>query len=136
MPPLAEPTYDRGNGLAAIKPIERLLAALETHGCRPKPAGEGTWQAHCPAHDDRSPSLSIREAEDGRVLLHDFGAVRARMSRRPSASPCVTSSPLTAAGLRRVLFRLAVGQSDTPERIPANRGSRSADRAAAANLTL
>ena len=73
MPPLAKPIYDRGDGLAAIKPIERLLAALETHGCRPKPAGEGTWQAHCPAHDDRSPSLSIREAEDGRVLLHDFG---------------------------------------------------------------
>ena len=35
-----------------------------------KPTGEGRWIARCPAHDDRSPSLSIREADDGRVLLH------------------------------------------------------------------
>ncbi len=31
--------------------------------------GEG-WTALCPAHDDRKPSLTINEAEDGRVLLH------------------------------------------------------------------
>lgn len=31
------------------------------------------WIAKCPAHADRSPSLSIRELEDGRVLIHDFG---------------------------------------------------------------
>jgi len=30
------------------------------------------WLAKCPAHEDRGPSLSIREMEDGRVLLHDF----------------------------------------------------------------
>lgn len=35
-----------------------------------KPTGDGRWIARCPAHDDRSPSLSIREADDGRVLLH------------------------------------------------------------------
>jgi hypothetical protein len=29
--------------------------------------------AKCPAHDDGSPSLSIRELEDGRVLIYDFG---------------------------------------------------------------
>ncbi len=28
------------------------------------------WSARCPAHDDRSPSLSIAEGDDGRVLLH------------------------------------------------------------------
>jgi len=33
----------------------------------------GTWTACCPAHDDKSPSLSVREAEDGRVLVHCFG---------------------------------------------------------------
>lgn len=26
--------------------------------------------ARCPAHDDRSPSLSIKELPDGRVLVH------------------------------------------------------------------
>jgi len=28
------------------------------------------WSARCPAHDDRAPSLSITEGDDGRVLLH------------------------------------------------------------------
>lgn len=28
------------------------------------------WTAHCPAHDDRTPSLSIRLAEDGKILVH------------------------------------------------------------------
>jgi putative DNA primase/helicase len=29
-----------------------------------------TWMARCPAHDDREPSLSIRDGEDGKVLVH------------------------------------------------------------------
>lgn len=48
---------------------ETLLARLD----RVKATGQGRWIARCPAHEDRSPSLSIRELEDGRVLLHDFG---------------------------------------------------------------
>lgn len=32
--------------------------------------GPETWIARCPAHDDKRPSLSIRETADGRVLLH------------------------------------------------------------------
>jgi len=28
------------------------------------------WIAQCPAHEDRSPSLSIRKGEDGRTLLY------------------------------------------------------------------
>lgn len=31
-------------------------------------AGDG-WMARCPAHDDREPSLSIRDADDGKVLV-------------------------------------------------------------------
>jgi len=31
--------------------------------------GNGGWTACCPAHEDRTPSLSIRD-DDGRVLLH------------------------------------------------------------------
>jgi hypothetical protein len=34
-------------------------------------SGNG-WLARCPSHEDRSPSLSVHEGEDGRVLLHDF----------------------------------------------------------------
>jgi putative DNA primase/helicase len=29
-----------------------------------------SWMARCPAHDDRKPSLSIRDADDGKILLH------------------------------------------------------------------
>jgi DNA primase len=31
--------------------------------------GAGRWKARCPAHNDRSPSLSIREGENGHVTL-------------------------------------------------------------------
>jgi hypothetical protein len=32
----------------------------------------GNWLACCPAHDDKSPSLSVRELDDGRILVHCF----------------------------------------------------------------
>jgi len=32
----------------------------------------GSWTACCPSHNDKSPSLSIREGQDGRVLVHCF----------------------------------------------------------------
>lgn len=35
-------------------------------------SGPGRWLARCPAHDDKSPSLSVREADDGRTLLTCF----------------------------------------------------------------
>lgn len=48
--------------------IELILSRLPKHQER----GNGQHIAACPAHDDRSPSLSIREAEDGKVLLQCF----------------------------------------------------------------
>src|SRR5690242_8949273 len=30
------------------------------------------WTARCPAHEDRRPSLSVREGDEGRILLHCF----------------------------------------------------------------
>jgi hypothetical protein len=35
-------------------------------------AQPGSWSARCPAHEDRHNSLSVREAEDGKVLVHCF----------------------------------------------------------------
>ena len=32
-----------------------------------------SFTACCPAHDDKSPSLAVRETTDGRILLHCFG---------------------------------------------------------------
>lgn len=49
--------------------VDQLLARL----AGVKRNGPGRWMARCPAHEDRRPSLSIRELEDGRTLLHCFG---------------------------------------------------------------
>lgn len=52
-----------------MTPVEKLLARLD--GVRR--VGEGRWMARSPAFpDQRTGSLSIRELDDGRVLLHDF----------------------------------------------------------------
>ncbi len=47
--------------------IDNILNRLD----RVKETGRGKYLACCPAHEDRSPSLSIGE-DDGRVLLHCF----------------------------------------------------------------
>lgn len=35
--------------------------------------GPGRWLACCPAHEDRTPSLSVREGDGGAILVHCFG---------------------------------------------------------------
>lgn len=47
--------------MTAAALIERLDGVRRT--------GDGRWIARCPAHDDRSPSLSIRETSDGTTLI-------------------------------------------------------------------
>ena len=49
-------------------PIDLALSKLD----RVKAAGPGKWMACCPAHEDRTPSLSVSAGEDGRVLLNCF----------------------------------------------------------------
>jgi len=66
---------------------DRLLERLQ--GVRR--TGPGRWLARCPAHKDRSPSLSVRELDDGRVLLHDFAGC--------SAAEIVAAAGLTLADL-------------------------------------
>lgn len=63
-------------------PIDRFLAALPT---RPRRAGRG-WMARCPAHEDRTPSLSFRATGDGTVLIKCHAG-------------CTTASVLAALGL-------------------------------------
>lgn len=52
-----------------LSPIDRLLPLLD----RVKRTGPSTWMASCPTREDKHPSMTIRELDDGRVLLHDFG---------------------------------------------------------------
>ena len=49
--------------------IDDLLSRLD----RVKETGKNRWIARCPTRDDKTPSLSIRLLDDGRILLHDFG---------------------------------------------------------------
>jgi hypothetical protein len=80
-----------------------LLSRLE----KVKRTGEGRYVANCPSHDSHSQaSLSIRELDDGRVLLHDFGG-------------CDVSTILAAVGLTvEALFPEREIQHGRPERRP------------------
>ena len=52
---------------------DKIITRLE--GVRS--AGKDRWIARCPAHDDKSPSLAIREVDD-RVLIHCFAGCSAQ----------------------------------------------------------
>lgn len=54
-------------------PTHTMLSRLE--GVRR--TGNGTWLARCPAHADKSPSLSLRECDSGAVLIHCFAGCAA-----------------------------------------------------------
>ena len=48
--------------------VDTLISRLD----KVRRTGRGSWIACCPAHADKSPSLTIRETDDGKVLLHCF----------------------------------------------------------------
>lgn len=82
---------------------ETLIAKLD----KVKPTGPHRWQACCPAHADKGPSLSIRETDDGRVLVHCFAG-------------CSVHEVVQAAGLELAdLFPPRLGADHArPERRP------------------
>ena len=54
--------------LTSVMPIDRVLPQLSSVRKRQ----QGQWSARCPSHDDKGPSLSVRETPDGAVLIHCF----------------------------------------------------------------
>jgi len=48
--------------------VDLLLSRLE----KVKQTGSGNWIACCPAHQDKSPSMTIAETPDERILIHCF----------------------------------------------------------------
>lgn len=56
--------------------MESLADKIITHLDGVKNTGQDKWIAKCPAHEDRSPSLAIREVEE-RLLLHCFAGCSA-----------------------------------------------------------
>jgi DNA-binding transcriptional ArsR family regulator len=51
--------------------LHEFINLLDAKGLKPRQLANGQWLAHCPAHDDAKPSLSVTES-DGRILLHCF----------------------------------------------------------------
>lgn len=61
---------DRAKATHSIPPFDNLVEALERHDFRVQHRTRGHATSQCPNHDDRNPSLSISEGDDGRVLMH------------------------------------------------------------------
>lgn len=61
---------------------EALIERLD----RVRANGPGRWMARCPAHEDGRASLSVRELDGGRTLVHCFAG-------------CTTDDVIAAAGL-------------------------------------
>jgi hypothetical protein len=107
-----------------------IAAVIERFGGRR--VGSGRWIARCPAHDDRSPSLSIATGRDGKVLVRCFAG-------------CELSAVLQNAGL--TIDNLFPGPPPAPEKLAAitaerdrklevNRAQRAEERAAVKWLRL
>lgn len=104
--------------------LDRLDAVAER--------GPGRWIARCPAHDDRNPSLSIRETDDGTTLvrcwagcdaidivsavgltLADLFPDREQQHRRPPTDRRLRLAPADALRiLRRESLVIAVASAD------------------------
>lgn len=58
-------------------PLQAVQDALEAHGHGPR-GPVHKFVARCPAHEDRSPSLSVAEGADGRALVYCFSGCETR----------------------------------------------------------
>ncbi len=87
-----------------------LLSRLDN----PRQIGPDRWQARCPAHEDRTPSLSIRITDEHVLLFCHAGcevsAILAALSlqwRDICPEPAIPYQQALAAGHRRLRQRLS-----------------------------
>ena len=98
-------------------PIDRLLSRLDSV----RRAGSG-YTAKCPAHSDRNASLSVSEADGGKVLLHCFAG-------------CSAADVLAAVGLALAdMFPVRLRASTPEERRAARLGALRSNWAAALSV--
>ena len=90
-----------------------------------RPAGDGRWMARCPAHNDRSPSLSIRAGRDGRVLVRCWAGCRTKqvLAKLGLNWKDICGEPMTDAQARQAM-------AERRKRREQELLQRSADRAA------
>ena len=67
--------------------LDQWIAALELHGSKVVPKGDG-YMANCPAHDDKTPSLSIKRGDTAAVVVTcfagcEFETIRAKLGLGP-----------------------------------------------------
>lgn len=82
-------------------PIQILLGALRTKGLEPCKSGDG-WTCRCPSHDDRNPSLSIAQGDNGNVVWNCHAG-------------CTQEAVIAALGLR---FADLMPEKNGPVRAP------------------
>jgi hypothetical protein len=110
-------------------PISTLLHQLSQVSKTPQ-----GWQACCPAHEDRQPSLSIATGDDGRILLHChagctlqqickalgvevgdlFSAASNNLPKLPKVQPQQTKRKTTFTSYPQVLDSLQKGKLGAP----------------------
>ena len=86
-------------------PVDKLLHRL-THV---RHRGHGQWSARCPAHEDRGPSLTVKELDDGKLLLHCFSGC--------SVEDVVGAVGLTVADLFPARGPRGPGAGSKPQRL-------------------
>jgi hypothetical protein len=97
-------------------PVENLITRLD----RVRKCGRG-WIARCPAHEDRTASLSITAGDDSRVLLHCFAgcpavdvvaavglSVTDLFARRPTADMSRAERAMLREHARQAQWRAAL----------------------------
>lgn len=85
--------HDHDDPLARLG---QLLALLEGA----KRSGDG-WMCRCPAHEDKTPSLSTKLGDDGRILVHCFAG-------------CTTESVMAELGLPMTFLASPASTLPTP----------------------